>query len=58
MTMSKPSPTFRLPCGCHAFKATERLSELCATHNDQWRELHARAIKDYRDGHPLEDIDL
>lgn len=56
--MNEATVTFRLPCGCHAFKATERLSELCATHNDVWRELHARAAKDYRDGHPLEDMDL
>lgn len=53
------SQNLKLDCGCRVFKEhPERLAELCAAHNQLWRELHARAIADYRDGHPLEDFQL
>lgn len=50
--------TFRLTCGCRVFKEGERISELCAEHNQTWRDLHAQAIREHRDAHPIEDIDL
>lgn len=56
--MAKDPSTYALTCGCVAFLGAERVHSLCAAHNSQWRDLHAQAIREHRDAHPIEDIDL
>lgn len=41
------SGTYTLTCGCVALVEFERVVTLCPAHDEQWRELHTRAIAEH-----------